>query len=139
MPTKHQPERFHAREQWLSCSPCISTDVQAALRGAGAEMLGCSGDTDCGDGAFAIMRDALQELLARDLDPERLHFGKTLNSVVSSADGVDCTFGDGGTARFDVLVGCDGIGSAVKGACFPRAAPPVYSGVRVLFAVAPAP
>lgn len=50
-----------------------------------------------------------------DLIPDEIkHFGKRLESVVDSDEGVKLIFKDGSVATADVAVGCDGIKSKVK-------------------------
>lgn len=53
--------------------------------------------------------------------------------------GVRLTMADGTVSdEFDLVVGCDGLRSAVRQAVTHKAPSPVYSGIRILFAVAPA-
>jgi salicylate hydroxylase len=103
---------------------------------------------------YAIMRGALQETLL-DLLPKRpgvqVVFAKTLTRIVAvdgdGSDGALCEFSDGSTAGpFDLIVGCDGIKSAVKeyvekgkisedGNKREGNAAAIYSGIRINFAV----
>ena len=60
------------------------------------------------------MRDALQEILAASLPDGTVSLGKRLSGASALAGGgVSCRFADGSEATHDVLVGCDGIGSAL--------------------------
>lgn len=67
---------------------------------------------------YAIMRGALQEVLVETLPKEKsiqLLFGKSLSGITSSEGSAFCEFTDGSTSGpFDLIVGCDGIKSAVK-------------------------
>lgn len=102
---------------------------------------------------YAIMRGALQETLL-DLLPKRpgvqVEFGKTLTKIIAVEDGSRgalCKFSDGSTAGpFDLIVGCDGIKSAVKEYVETGKisddrskregnAAAIYSGIRINFAV----
>lgn len=108
----------------------LELDVRKALGDAGL-LRGSYG------GAYAIMRDALQQLLVAPLPEGTLRLGSPLRSVRAiEGGGVACGFGEGGEEEFDLVVGCDGIASKVKSLCFPGAPPPSYSGVKVLFCVA---
>ena len=122
------------RSRQVGGDQLLELDVREAMAGAGAEMVG-------GDGAFAIMREELQKVLAAPLPPGTLQTGAALESVDVSGTyqygGARLAFAGGATATADLVVGCDGLGSVVKRDCFPDAAPPAYSGVKVLFAVAP--
>ncbi|GHF19040.1 FAD-dependent monooxygenase [Pseudolysinimonas yzui] len=55
-----------------------------------------------------IMLDRATELGAR------VHFGRTIESLTQDADGVDIKLSDGTTDRVDLLIGADGINSAVR-------------------------
>ena len=65
---------------------------------------------------YSIMRGALQEVLVDHLPSSiPIQFNKKLVDIVPVDDGVTCKFSDGSTSGpFDMIVGCDGIKSAVK-------------------------
>jgi len=100
----------------------------------------------------SIMRGALQEALFETLPPQtksQLTFGKMLVDVrpCDDDDGVLCTFADGTVdGPFDIVVGADGIKSAVKEyvdkGSISRdpskregAAAGIYTGLRIRYAV----
>jgi salicylate hydroxylase len=55
---------------------------------------------------------------ARAIDPHVLVLGKSFAGLQEGGEGVRVTFGDGGTAKADVLVGADGVKSRVRAALF---------------------
>lgn len=71
----------------------------------------------------AIERADLLETLRRKLDPTCLHTGKRLVDLVQENGSVRATFGDGSTARGEVLIGADGIHSTVRAVLDPTAVP----------------
>jgi 2-polyprenyl-6-methoxyphenol hydroxylase-like FAD-dependent oxidoreductase len=44
----------------------------------------------------------------------RVHFGTTITALTQDADGVDLTLSDGSSSRVDLLIGADGLNSAVR-------------------------
>jgi salicylate hydroxylase len=100
---------------------------------------------------FGVMRGALQEALAQTLPKDekmKLQFGKQLVGISSlGEDGAHCEFSDGTTdGNFDLVVGCDGVKSAVKeyiekGKISPDPskregnAAAIYAGIRIAYAV----
>jgi len=71
--------------------------------------------------SIAIHRSLLQEaLLEAALVPVRM--GTRLTSISPDSTTVQVGFDDGGTARYDLVVGADGAGSAVRGLLWPDAA-----------------
>lgn len=67
----------------------------------------------------SILRPDLERVLRESL-PQRvdLRFASTVTGVDNRRDGVTVALGDGGTLRADLLVGCDGIHSAVRALAF---------------------
>jgi len=90
------------------------------------------------------MQEVLLDNLPKDCK-SRVKFGKTLTRIYndSSEQGIVCQFDDGSEeGPFDLVVGCDGIKSAVKeyvdrGEISPGAKnrSAVYSGIRIQYAV----
>lgn len=100
----------------------LELDVAESLREAGL-----------GPG-YAIMRDALQQLLC-DASPEVIT-GHTLTSARQTASKVFLEFNDCGEEKeYDLVVGCDGVGSAVERLLFDGGGEKQYTGVKVLFCV----
>lgn len=72
--------------------------------------------------------DALVDLIPPDI----VHFGKRLDTLEETAEGVNLRFDDGTSVRADVVVGCDGIKSKVKESMLPEESKkkqPQYSGM----------
>jgi 2-polyprenyl-6-methoxyphenol hydroxylase-like FAD-dependent oxidoreductase len=66
------------------------------------------------DEGLLFDRDVLRHLLLADL-PDRVHFGRKLDSYTEVADGtVRADFADGTSVTADLLVGADGMGSTVR-------------------------
>lgn len=71
--------------------------------------------------SIAIHRSLMQEaLLEATLVPVRT--GVRLTGVVTNGTSVHATFDDGGTARYDLVVGADGAHSVIRGLLWPDAA-----------------
>ena len=83
----------------------------------------------------SVNRQTLREVLAAGLDG-RLVFGCDLISYEVSRDGVRLHFADGRQAEADLLVGADGVNSAVRRQYLPAAAA-VDSGKRCIYGKTP--
>lgn len=86
---------------------------------------------------LTIHRADLLAALAGLFPNERVKFAKRVQAIGHNADGVDLTFTDGSADRVDVLIGADGIHSAVRTAMF-GAESPRFTGVVAFRAVVPA-
>jgi salicylate hydroxylase len=75
-----------------------------------------------------VHRRTLRQLLSGRLG-ESLHSGNAVVSYVEDADGVTVTLSDGTTARGDLLVGADGIRSAVRSQLLPEV-PVIPTGIQ---------
>jgi 2-polyprenyl-6-methoxyphenol hydroxylase-like FAD-dependent oxidoreductase len=77
-----------------------------------------------------ITRTRLHEILTTAVRASgaTLHLGVTFSAIEQDDDGVDVTFTDGTSGRYDLVIGADGISSAVRSAVFPDAPEPEYTG-----------
>ncbi|GIF77520.1 FAD-dependent monooxygenase [Asanoa siamensis] len=99
------------------------------LRSTTGKVLGTT--STGGPRSFTLRRAALyralhDEAVARDIP---VVTGKRFVGLTETASGVRASFADGSTASADVLIGADGIHSAVRQAMDPAAPPPVYAGL----------
>jgi salicylate hydroxylase len=76
-----------------------------------------------GDPIYTLHRADLQGMLASALPPDRVHLGKRFAQLTDKGDCVEAQFDTGERITVDVLVGADGIHSAVRGALFGDAGP----------------
>ncbi len=67
-----------------------------------------------GAGFATVHRAELQQLLIRQLDPAAIHLNARCTSIQDSGDDVRVRFADGREVRADVLIGADGVHSAVR-------------------------
>jgi 2-polyprenyl-6-methoxyphenol hydroxylase-like FAD-dependent oxidoreductase len=92
-------------------------------------------------GGGAIMRPVLARILAdatRSLGTN-VYLGCTFTEIKQDAEGVDVSFTDGQSRRYDLVIGADGLYSKVRETLFPQAPKPQYSGQAVWRAVLPRP
>ncbi|HSV52356.1 MAG TPA: FAD-dependent oxidoreductase [Burkholderiaceae bacterium] len=90
-------------------------------------------------GAAGIMRPVLAEILS-DATREagtQVRLGVTFESLGQDEHGVDVRFTDGSTARYDLVIGADGVNSKVREAVFAGAPVPRFSGQGSWRAVVP--
>ncbi|KAJ5103922.1 hypothetical protein N7532_004451, partial [Penicillium argentinense] len=83
-------------------------------------------------GQTTLRRADFLDALVSLIPPGIVQFGKRLDSLTESDEGVMLRFDDGSTAHADVVVGCDGIKSKVKESMLPEEAQfaqPRYSGI----------
>ncbi|WP_433574647.1 FAD-dependent oxidoreductase [Nocardia brasiliensis] len=80
-------------------------------------------------------RQTLRTILLQGLE-DRVHFGRGVSGVDQNTDDVTVHLTDGTSTRADVVVGADGIGSALRSAVLPGHEP-VDSGVRALYGLTP--
>jgi len=83
----------------------------------------------------SVDRRTFREVLAAGLD-RRIAFGRELTRYEAGAGGVRLYFADGQEAEADVLVGADGVGSAVRRQYLPAAAP-ADTGTRCIYGRTP--
>lgn len=89
----------------------------------------------------AIMRPVLAKILAdaTRASGTRVFLGCSFSEIKQDVGGVDVSFTDGRSERYDVVIGADGLYSKVRTALFPDAPEPEYSGQAVWRAVLPRP
>ncbi len=81
-------------------------------------------------GGGAIMRPVLARILAEATRASgaNVRLGCTFSHIEQDAAGVDVSFSDGTSGRYDLVVGADGLNSTVRATLFPDAPKPLYSG-----------
>jgi 2-polyprenyl-6-methoxyphenol hydroxylase-like FAD-dependent oxidoreductase len=89
---------------------------QAGVRGSG------------GIGRPVLYRILSARVLASGVRPR---FGMSVTRIAQDAAGVDVTFSDGTTGRYDMVIGADGIYSRTRRQVFPGAPQPQYTGQSV--------
>jgi 2-polyprenyl-6-methoxyphenol hydroxylase-like FAD-dependent oxidoreductase len=83
----------------------------------------------------SVNRLTLREVLATGLD-DTVAFGREVTGYEADGNGVRVCFADGGEAQADVLVGADGVNSAVRRQYLP-AAEPTDTGGRCVYGKTP--
>lgn len=104
------------------------------LRGHSGKYLGVSRiSTSLADRttSHTLKRSHLYQAMHREASSRGIRFehGKRLTGAVETGDGVRATFADGGEATGDLLIGCDGVHSAVRRVIDPNAPAPTYAGL----------
>ncbi len=61
----------------------------------------------------------------------KVRLGIVADTLVDDGDGVDVTFADGTTGRYDIVIGADGLYSQTRKAIFPDAPDPDFTGQSV--------
>lgn len=91
---------------------------------------------------FGFMRVLRRDLIDVLYDGARkqnipVHFGKRMTRIMETDRETTVTFADGTTDTADLLLGCDGIHSAVRTLLVSPTATPEYSGISNMFTVLP--
>ncbi|KAF4332770.1 salicylate hydroxylase [Fusarium beomiforme] len=99
-----------------------------------------AGREQTGYGYMRVKRTDLQDTLLKAVDKAgiTLRYNKSLTSITESAHSVTVTFSDGTSDTADLLLGCDGIHSAVRRLHVDPDQIPVYTGMSGLGAIVPA-
>jgi len=92
-------------------------------------------------GGGGIMRPILARILAEATRAAgaRVRLGCSFTQIVVRDDEVEVRFTDHTTARYDLVIGADGLSSAVRKQLFPASPAPRYTGQGVWRAVLPRP
>jgi 2-polyprenyl-6-methoxyphenol hydroxylase-like FAD-dependent oxidoreductase len=99
----------------------VTVTRQGLRRSDGTWLMSFSGDVMAqrwGSGVVLVHRAELQQLLAAELDPSVIHLGARCTGLSDGGQAVTAHFADGREAHADVLVGADGVHSAVRAALF---------------------
>lgn len=85
-----------------------------------------------------VLRPALHKMMSKRVVElgAKVNLGMTVDGYQQDADGVDVTFSDGRTGRYDFVIGADGLFSKMRDLTFPDAPKPRFTGQacwRVLF------
>ncbi|KAH7024839.1 uncharacterized protein B0I36DRAFT_434433 [Microdochium trichocladiopsis] len=92
-----------------------------------------------GYGFMRVLRTDLVQLFMRHTKKHDIpvHFGKNMMSITETNTEVSVAFSDGTTDTADLVLGCDGIHSAVRTLHVNPAAVPEYSGIANMFTILP--
>jgi 2-polyprenyl-6-methoxyphenol hydroxylase-like FAD-dependent oxidoreductase len=74
--------------------------------------------------------DRLRQVLLKAIDRQHYHLGNVFERVEQDGSGVQAYFANGRSQRADLLVGCDGFRSGVRGQLAPEVQP-IYSGYYI--------
>lgn len=76
-----------------------------------------------------IMRPVLHDILSQQVKAAGIdvRLGVTVEALAQDADGVDVTFSDGASGRYELMVGADGIYSKTRDMIFPDAPKPKFT------------
>lgn len=82
---------------------------------------------------LGISRPALQKVLADRANAEgaNVRLGVVVESLHDDGNGVDVTFSDGSSQRYDLVIGADGLYSQIREIVFPDADKPRFAGQAV--------
>jgi 2-polyprenyl-6-methoxyphenol hydroxylase-like FAD-dependent oxidoreductase len=86
-----------------------------------------------------VMRTIIHDILLQRLEEEgiTLKYGMHLTKIEESSDSVEVTFADGTTDTADLLIGADGIHSAVRSTHVDPGSEPEYTGLSSLYSIIP--
>jgi len=90
-------------------------------------------------GVAGIMRPVLADILGRATQAAGavVRLGLSFESLQQDADGVDVLFTDGSRGRYDLVIGADGVNSAVRKVVMPELPAPKFTGQGSWRAVVP--
>jgi len=92
-----------------------------------------------GYGAMRVLRTVLHQLLLRRLYEEGIDvkYGRKVTEIEEAKDSVKVTFADGTVEICDLLVGADGIRSAVRSLHVDPELEPEYTGISTIYGLVP--
>ena len=92
-----------------------------------------------GYGTMRVMRTIIHDILLKRLEEEGIIVknGMHLTKVEESSNSVEVTFADGTTDTADLLIGADGIHSAVRSIHVDPGFEPEYTGLSALYSIIP--
>ncbi|KAJ9131814.1 Lysophospholipase [Pleurostoma richardsiae] len=104
-----------------------------------ADMAGWSREHTGGYGFMRVLRTDLIHVLLAETKKQNIpvHFDKRMTHITETNNGVTVTFADGTEATADLLLGCDGIHSAVRKLHVNPEATLEYSGISNMFSILP--
>lgn len=81
-------------------------------------------------GSGGIMRPVLHQILSSHTRAAGVivELGRTIESLLEDVEGVEVVFDHGQRARYDLVIGADGVFSRVRRLLLPSAPPPTYTG-----------
>lgn len=90
-------------------------------------------------GGAGIMRTVLADILGNATHDAgaNVRLGLSFENIVQDADGIDVLFTDGNRVRYDLVIGADGVNSAVRKLVIPDFAGPSFTGQGSWRAVVP--
>ena len=86
---------------------------------------------------LGVHRASLQRVLSDALDGEGLHLGHRLVKLIERAGSIDLEFANGQVAQADLVIGADGVRSAVR-SWVAEGAGTIYSGTSAFRGIVPA-
>ncbi|KAH7146186.1 hypothetical protein EDB81DRAFT_934086 [Dactylonectria macrodidyma] len=92
-----------------------------------------------GFGFMRVLRRDLIDVMLEETTKQNIPviFGKSMTKIVETENQATVTFADGTTDTADLLLGCDGIHSAVRNLHVSPTAAPEYTGISNMFTILP--
>lgn len=119
-------------------TPCAATYSSSGEK-MGQFEIGTWSAKKTGYGIMRIKRTDLQDALLSAIQKEGIpvHFAKQTTAITETNDGVMVSFADGTNDSADLLLGCDGIHSAVRKLYVDPQVEPEYSGISTIYSFVP--
>ncbi|KAH8589017.1 FAD binding domain protein [Bisporella sp. PMI_857] len=134
-------DRLGVYEELISRGSCANDIVLHSVTGSilgQIDMVSWS-KTKTGYGLLKIMRADLMEVLCRAAEKAgiKIHYGKKLVGIQETDEEVVASFSDGGSEAADLLLGCDGAYSSVRGLYVDPETELQYTGISDFYALVP--